>query len=181
MSAASSEKVPAVVRDAYEAIVALTDSFAGEHLNEEYADLCRRLAAKLSRKRPSPISRGRPETWAAGIIHAVGMVNFLFDPSQEPHVRAAEIYGSFGVSESAGGGKSRTIRKMFRMYQLDPRWVLPSSVDSNPLVWLIEVDGFVLDARNLPREIQVVAHRKGLIPYVPNESGSSGSIDAEKG
>lgn len=180
MSAASSERVPAVVRDAYEAIVALTDSFAPEHLNEEYADLCRQLAAKLSRKRPSPISRGRRETWAAGIIHALGMVNFLFDPSQEPHVRASEVHSSFGVSESTGSGKSRTIRKMFGMYQLDPRWVLPSSMDSNPLVWLIEVDGFLLDARNLPREIQVVAYEKGLIPYVPNESDSRSSIVAEE-
>jgi len=33
------------------------------------------------------------------------------------------------------------------MFELDPRWSLPSFVPDNPLVWLIEVDGFLLDAR----------------------------------
>ena len=37
-----------------ELIVAMTDQFCREQLNEEYAVLCRRLAEKLARKRPSP-------------------------------------------------------------------------------------------------------------------------------
>ena len=31
------------------------DQFCKEHLNEEYAVLCRKLAEKLARKRPSPL------------------------------------------------------------------------------------------------------------------------------
>jgi Domain of unknown function (DUF6398) len=45
-----------------ELIVAMTDQFCREKLNEEYALLCRRLAEKLARKRPSPLLGGKPET-----------------------------------------------------------------------------------------------------------------------
>jgi len=37
----------------------------------------------------------------------------------------------------------------------------------NPLAWLIMVDGFVIDARHAPLEIQQLAFEKGLIPYIP--------------
>ena len=37
------------------------------------------------------------------------------------------------------------------------------------MVWMIEVNGFVVDARHLRREIQEEAYRKGLIPYVPGD------------
>jgi hypothetical protein len=43
--------------------------------------VCRRLVARLARKRPSPLVRGDMRIWAAGAIHAVGQVNFLFDRS----------------------------------------------------------------------------------------------------
>jgi hypothetical protein len=35
--------------------------------------------------------------------------------------------------------------------QLDPRWCLPSKLADNPLVWMIEVDGFVVDVGTMPR------------------------------
>ena len=36
-------------------IIEMIDQFCREHLNEEYAVLCRKLAEKLGRKRPSPL------------------------------------------------------------------------------------------------------------------------------
>ena len=53
------------------------------------------------------------------------------------------------------------------MYQMDPEWSLPSRIEDNPLVWMISVNGFLVDARFLKREIQEEALRKGLIPYIP--------------
>ena len=70
-----------------ELIVAMTDQFCREKLNEEYAVLCRRLAEKLARKRPSPLLGGKPETWACGIIRTIGWVNFLDDSSNKPHMK----------------------------------------------------------------------------------------------
>ncbi len=56
---------------------------------------------------------------------------------------------------------------MLRIHQLDPQWSLPSHIDENPLVWMLEVDGFLMDIRHAPREAQEIAFEKGLIPYVP--------------
>lgn len=37
-----------------EEILEIVEGFCREHLNAEYAALCRKLAEKLARKRPSP-------------------------------------------------------------------------------------------------------------------------------
>jgi hypothetical protein len=162
-----SESVPSAVEPFYSAIVSLTDAVCNQYLNSEYAELSRRLAATLARKRPSPIVRGKPEIWACAIVYAIGTVNFLFDKSQNPHMRADELCAAFGVSQSSGANKAKVIRDMLKMYQLDPNWCLPSKLDDNPLVWILEVNGMMVDIRHMPREVQVIAYEKGLIPYIP--------------
>jgi len=152
---------------AVEEIVGLVDAFCREHLNDEYADLCRRLTEKLGRKRPSPLVSGKPNTWASGIVRTIGWVNFLDDPSQKPHMKLTAIDNAFGVGASTGQSKSMLIRKMLKIGPMDPEWSLRSQMDENPMVWMIQVDGFVVDVRSLTREIQEEALRQGLIPYIP--------------
>jgi hypothetical protein len=62
---------------------------------------------------------------------------------------------------------------MFKMYQMDPNWCLPSLVDENPLVWMLQVNGLMVDVRYMPREVQVIAYEKGLIPYIPADRDGS--------
>lgn len=159
--------VPKTMQETYDTITALTDSFCAQQLNEEYADMCRVMTAKLCRKRPSPLASGRANTWAAGIIHAIGTVNFVFDPSQTPHISVADICNYFGVGKSSPASKSKIIRDLFNIGMMDPDWTLPSRIDSNPMAWYISVNGFIMDARSAPREIQEAAFAKGLIPYIP--------------
>ena len=40
-------------------------------------------------------------------------------------------------------------------------------MEDNPLVWMLSVNGFLMDIRQAPRDAQVVAFEKGLIPYIP--------------
>ena len=148
-------------------IVGLIDQFCREHLNEEYAGLCRKLAEKLARKRPSPLVGGKPQTWACGIVRTIGWVNFLDDRSQTPHMKLTAIDKAFGVGESTGQGKSMLIRKTLKIRPMDPEWSLRSRIERNPTAWMIQVNGFHVDARFLKREIQEEALRKGLIPYIP--------------
>ena len=126
------------------------------------------MTATLCRKRPSPLSQGKAATWACAIIHALGTVNFLFDRSQKPYVSASQICSYFGLSTSTMQAKSKQIRDLLNMYQFAPEWTLPSMVDENPLIWMVEVNGFIMDVRNAPRVIQEEALRKGLIPYIPD-------------
>jgi hypothetical protein len=153
--------------DAVKVIIDMIDRFCREHLNDEYAVLCRKLAEKLARKRPSPLLRGSPSTWASGIVRAVGWVNFLSDPSQTPTMRLSDIDAHFGVSESSGAAKLKAIRTMFKIRRFDPEWTLPSRVADNPLIWILEVNGLPMDVRHAPREVQEIAFQKGLIPYIP--------------
>ncbi len=155
----------------FEEITRLTDTFSETCLNAEWKTLGRPLAATPCRKRPSPLITGKANVWAAGIVHALGMVNFLFDPSQTPHVKSPQIPEYFKTAPSTLQAKSKQIRDLLAMYQLSPEWSLPSRLDSNPLAWMLTVNGFILDARYLPRPIQEEAFRKGLIPYIPEESG----------
>jgi len=145
----------------------MTDSFCKEFLNEEYAELCRTLAGALARKRPSPLLQGRLEGWASGIVRTIGWVNFLHDPSQTPHLQLYFIDQAFGVSESTGAAKLKAIRTMLRIRQFHHKWTLPSRMDDNPLVWTLEVNGFLMDIRDAPRKLQEMAFAKGLIPYIP--------------
>jgi len=167
MSKNDEYSVPRKLRDRYDAIVSITDEFCREYLNQEYADLSRRMTATLSRKRPSPLESGQVKSWAAGVLYALARVNFLFDSSQDPHMSATELYERVGVSQSTATSKSKQIWDRLNLMHLDPEWCLPSKMGDNLMAWMISVNGFIVDARSLPREIQEEAYRLGLIPYLP--------------
>lgn len=159
--------VPQTMQKTYDTITALTDGFCQASLNEEYAEMCRTMTAKLCRKRPSPLASGKANSWAAGIVHAVGTVNFAFDKTQTPHTTIPDISDHFGVAKSSPASKSKIIRDLLKIGLMEPAWTLPSRIEHNPMAWYVMVNGLVLDARSLPRHLQEEAYRKGLIPYIP--------------
>jgi len=128
----TSLSVPKDMQARFNEIAHLTNTFSQQYLNEEYAQVCRELTATLCRKRPSPLVRGKAETWACGIVHALGMVNFLFDSSQTPHIAASQIWEYFKLSSSTMQAKSKQIRDLMGMYPMDPDWSTPSMTDKNP-------------------------------------------------
>jgi len=163
------ERIPSAMAEKFAAITALADAFCAKQLNEEYRVLIHRVVASLARKRPSPLLKGKENVWAAAAAHAVGRVNFLDDPSQFPHCKPKILYEFFGVAESTGQNKSKEIREALRMGPLSPEWTLPSRRPENPLVWMLEVNGLVIDVRQASAELQRLAYEKGLIPFIPAE------------
>ena len=149
-----SKSVPKNMQATYEAIVALTDAFCRDHLNDEYRELAQFMAAALCGKRPSPLASGQPRTWACGIIYVLGQVNFLSDRSTQPYMTMAEVCTAFGVSQSTASAKARVISQALGIHRLDPVWWLPSLADKNPLLWMAEVNGMLVDLRYMPREVQ---------------------------
>ena len=135
-----SENVPKTLKDRFIEISEITDKFSAEYLTIEYAQLIRFAIAALCRKRPSPLLKGRASTWACGITHAIGIINFLFDRSQAPHISAGKLYKVFGVGESTGQSKSKLIREQLKMSSFDSNWMLPSRIESNPFSWMISPD-----------------------------------------
>lgn len=161
-----SEEVPVEFRRIYLELVSLTDEFCNELLGVEYQQLCREMAIGICQP-GSPVVRGKRASWACGIVYSVGWVNFLGDPNFEPYVRSEEIADWFGVSTATMHSKAKIIREGLGLIQFDPDFTLPSRLDDNPLVWMLEVNGFPMDIRHAPREAQEAAHEQGLIPYIP--------------
>lgn len=180
MTKKKSLSVPKQIQPKYDAIVTLTDTICNEYLDQEYAEYSRYLAAALARKRPSPIARGQAKSWAAGIVHALGMVNFLSDMSFEPAIKTSDLWKFFNVSAASGSNKSRDIRNMFDMYQFDPEWTLPSLMSQNSMVWMVQTpDGLILDARSFPVVMQQMLADEGIIPYVYSESSTTSTAEKQ--
>jgi len=167
------EKIPRAMQEKFADITALADAFCDHHLDEEYRTLIHRVVGSLARKRPSPLLKGREAVWAAAAVHAVGRVNFLDDASRRPHCKPSVIYEFFGIAESTGQNKSKEIRELLGLNLASHHWLLPCQLVANPLVWMLEVNGFMIDIRDAPVELQRAAYAKGLIPFVPAERGST--------
>jgi hypothetical protein len=171
LPSAADLKVPRAQHERADGIFAITDAFCLTSLDAEYAELCRRLTAKLARKRPTPLAHGRIRSWAAGVVYAVGRMNFLFDRSQSPHLRTDDLAVGLGVAKSTMSAKATEIERLLDLGAFEPELCRAEILHEHPAAWLIAVDGFILDARSLPVELQREAHRRGLIPAVPAQAG----------
>ncbi len=160
-------KLPKEVQSIYDEISKLLVDYSEEYLDKEYEELCLHALEKLCRKRPSPLKSGRSTTWAAGIVYAVGSNNFIFDKSMPIHMTAKELAGPFGVAASTASSKAAMIKKMLKIDYSRAEWCLLSNMDGNAMLWMVLVNGLVVDARMLPLEMQEICYEKGLIPYVP--------------
>ena len=94
-------------------------------------------------------------------------MNFLNDKCQTPYMRLCDIDAGFGISESSGAAKLAAIRRILKITPLNFEWTLPSRMEANPLIWMLNVNGLMMDIRYAPKEAQEIAFNKGLIPYIP--------------
>ena len=148
-------------------VAEIIESFCDEKLNSEYKELCLKALTKLCRKRPSPIATGQARTWACGIVYAIGSNNFIFDKSQPINMTAGDISDWFGLAKSTAGGKSKEVSDLLKLSYFNSEFVLNEMLEKNPMIWMLSVNGLFMDIRKMPREAQVVAYNKGLIPYIP--------------
>ena len=80
---------------------------------------------------------------------------------------AEELVEPLGVAKTTASSKAAQIRKLLKIDQLNSEWVLASDIENNSALWHVMVNGFIVDARGLPLEMQIYCAEKGLIPYVP--------------
>jgi hypothetical protein len=172
-------RIPPALRHDVEQIFKLTDPFCAEHLDAEYGELVRKLVAKLARKRPSPLARGDLRIWAAAAIYTVGSVNLLFDRTQRPHLTGNDLSDLTGVPKSTLANKAKLIRDVLRIGQMAPEFCRREVLASNPMAWMISVDGFIVDARTMPSEVQAEARRRGLIPNLPAEHAGVNEVSED--
>lgn len=157
-------RIPETLRHEVEEILRLTDGFCAQHLDAEYGELCRKLVAKLARKRPSPLARGDLRTWAGAVVYTIGSLNFLFDRSQRPHSTADQISQLIGVPKSTLAAKARKINNLLGINPMEPEFCRRALLETHPYAWMISVNGLLVDARTMAPAIQEEARRRGLIP-----------------
>jgi len=169
----------------YDEISALIDEFCMRHISPhgmEYAVKARQLAAVCCQP-GTPVVEGRAKatSWAAGIVYTVGWLNFLQDKSFEPTLTGEQVAAGFGVSVATMHAKSTMIRNGLEILPFDPEWTVPSRMEANPLMWLVELpNGVVVDTRALPRDQQERLVEAGVIPYVPGTGEAEGSRRGER-
>lgn len=157
-------RIPIAMQETTGEVISFTDQVCSEHLNAEYARLARRLVARLARKRPSPLMRGDTRIWAAGVLYVLARINFLFDRSQTPHVSSAELAAATNVRPTTIANKAAMINRLLDIGIYEPELTRVAMLEQHPIAWTVEINGFLVDARQLPEEVQDEARQRGLIP-----------------
>lgn len=142
--------IPIGIRPRFEEIGEMIRTVCREKIDEEYYYLGILLLEKLARKRPSPLLAGKTHVWAAGVLCALGTINFLFDKSTVPYLSRQDLADCCGVKQSTASEKSRLIREMFKMSYFDSRFSTRRMRERNPMNnFMITRNGFILDLRSL--------------------------------
>lgn len=119
-------------------LIAMTDKFCNEHIDAEYATLCKLMIEKLSRKRGvKPLATGQLNIWAAAVVYTIATNNFLFDKSFKPYIPSSEIHDYFGTKQSTITGKAAQIRQLLKISNhFDVEFSTQHMLENNPFLIL---------------------------------------------
>jgi len=130
------KSIPPKFYKKYEEAASLIIPFCEEHLDKEYEELCIRALQKLCRKRTEPISSGRSNTWAAGIVYAVMLANGVSGNNasrimsdRRYHLDSATVSTAFGVSKGGMAEKAKTVKDELRLTHENEEWIVESCRD----------------------------------------------------
>lgn len=131
-------------------LLELTGAFCDEKLDCEHKELTTKAVNSLYRKNSLPEKSDHLNEWAAGIIHAIGSVNLLFDESFEPYISEEEIVGYFDADAEITRDKSFTIKEMLNLNVFDSNFSTHVSEEDNPLKDMVSIDGIYISLDLLP-------------------------------
>lgn len=138
--------VPTSLHDRVSEMIALADSWCAARLDDEYAELTRRVVGRLARKQPPPLTRGEVRIWAAGTLYAVGQLNYLGDARHPPYLTADEVAALTGVPKSTLANKAKRVREIAGLRRFDPDVSRHDVATQCPDPFVAEVDGRIVDA-----------------------------------
>lgn len=113
-----------VIADKYEEIIDKIKNFSSEYLNDEYKNICVVAVETLFLNNEEQLKKGKSISWAAGIVHAIGTINNLFDSKEEPYIKVTNLYKEFGVSNSTGSSKSKEVKNLLNLSKENKQWII---------------------------------------------------------
>ncbi|MBE6071016.1 MAG: hypothetical protein E7208_03540 [Clostridium butyricum] len=149
-----------VIAKKYNEVIDKIKVFSDEYLNDEYKDVCLVAAETLFYNNEEAVKKGKSVSWAAGIVHAIGSINNLFDAKEEPYLKATDLYKAFEVSSSTVTGKSKEIKTLLELSNEHNKWLVNlnnSTVKDEVAVTLDEKD---TEAFRLPVEKNYIISQK---------------------
>jgi hypothetical protein len=148
-------------------VVAEIEDFSRQYLDQDYLVLCRAAAEQLAVVNSELFTSGKEKSLACGIVRAIGSVNFLSDKSFAPSMPLKEVGTKLGISPSTASKYQKLVEENLGIDRFDFHWMLPRLIDDHPAVWMLMVNGMMMDIRDLPRDAQAQAFEQGIIPYIP--------------
>ncbi len=141
----------------YNKILPLVQDFCAKKLNKKYFKEGEGLLKKLNRKRTKPLATGKPEIWAAGVIHALASLNFLFDKSNEHYLTTDEINSYFETNKSTVTAKSRIICDLLKLSRFDNAMArFMQEMENSLMDSFVMVDDNLVPISSLPPEYQLI-------------------------
>ena len=80
---------------------------------------------------------------------------------------------AFGVAKSTLSAKAKQVRDLTKMSWGTAEFLREDMIEASPMIWYIQVDGLIVDARELPLPVQAQAFELGVIPYIPHLAGTA--------
>ncbi len=116
------QKTSEVSNDRYLEVMSFIEEVCKKNLNEEYLFLAESLCKEISELKEVNLNKGKANSWACGIVHALGLKNGLFTNKTGINIKAGDLYKLFEVSSSTGLSKSREVRALIDLE--DDKWLI---------------------------------------------------------
>ncbi len=145
---------PEKLSNRQEEILELIAPFCVQKLSDEYFVLAGKLLKMLAEIEPSPFEKGQPQIWAAGIIQALGSINWMFDRDNPHYTPAKEINAFFGTKSSTVSQKASLIKDLLDLDRGDPDLSTQHTRANDPFANIVMMDGLFVSMDMLPQHLQ---------------------------
>jgi hypothetical protein len=113
----TASRIPLAHRARFDEIAALIAHFGQIHLDAELTGFAIELWRRLCCRKASDCLRGKPEVWAASVIHVIARINFLSDRNEPVHLTFDTVCDFFHTSKTTIGGKATLIERTLKLRQ----------------------------------------------------------------
>lgn len=131
-------------------VEALITQFCLPTLGSEFHGMAIKLCRKLDERRSGLLRTGKPELWASAIVHTVGILNFLFDPTFEPMIKAEDISQYYEVNHTLMLSKSKFIREKEDLGLQSEEFLVENTKLNNPLKKYTVIGGIIVRKDDIP-------------------------------
>lgn len=109
------KKISEKRRARFDDIAGRISEFGERHLDEDLTSFALELWARVCQKRDAACERGKPEVWAASVVHVIARLNFLYDRSQPVHISLDDTCDHFGTKKTTVGNKATQIERSLKL------------------------------------------------------------------